>query len=88
MSQKKTATGEFLDPRAFGELLDLNRESIYKAISRGELQAVRVGRAIRLPRSQLDHLAAGRTGDRRSSTLRCLARAAAADVVAGPEEML
>ena len=23
MSQKKTATGEFLDPRAFGELLDL-----------------------------------------------------------------
>ncbi len=87
MSQRKTATGEYLDPREFGELLNLNRESIYKAISRGELQAVRVGRAIRLPRSQLDHLAAGRTGGRRSSTLRCLARAAAADVVPGPEEM-
>lgn len=54
MSQKKTATGEFLDPRAFGELLDLNRESVYRAISRGELQAVRVGRAIRLPRAQLE----------------------------------
>ena len=59
MSQKKTATGEFLDPRAFGELLDLNRESVYKAIERGELQAVRVGRAIRLPRSQLEDLLAG-----------------------------
>jgi excisionase family DNA binding protein len=59
MSERKTATGEFLDPRAFGELLDLNRESVYRAISRGELQAVRVGRAIRLPRAQLDALLAG-----------------------------
>jgi len=58
MSQKKTATGDYLDPRAFGELLDLNRESIYRAIARGELQAVRVGRAIRLPRAQLDALMA------------------------------
>ena len=53
-----------LDPRAFGELLDLNRESVYRAISRGELQAVRVGRAIRLPRSQLaDLLVQGRDPD-------------------------
>jgi excisionase family DNA binding protein len=58
MSERKTSTGEFLDPRAFGQLLDLNRESIYRAISRGELEAVRVGRAIRLPRSQLDNLLA------------------------------
>jgi excisionase family DNA binding protein len=56
MSQRKTATGEFLDPRAFGELLDLNRESVYRAIARGDLQAVRVGRSIRLPRAQLDAL--------------------------------
>ena len=58
MSLKKTATGDFLDPRAFGELLDLNRESVYKAIARGELQAVRIGRAIRLPRAQLDEMMA------------------------------
>ena len=56
MSERKVSSGEFLDARAFGELLDLNRESIYRAISRGELQAVRVGRAIRLPRAQLDAL--------------------------------
>jgi len=35
MSERKTSSGEYLDPRAFGELLDLNRESIYRAISRG-----------------------------------------------------
>ncbi len=58
MSERKASSGEFLDARAFGELLDLNRESIYRAISRGELQAVRVGRAIRLPRAQLDALLA------------------------------
>jgi excisionase family DNA binding protein len=60
MSERKVSTGEFLDPRAFGALLDLNRESVYRAISRGELQAVRVGRAIRLPVSQLDDLLAER----------------------------
>ena len=64
MSERKTSSGEYLDPRAFGELLDLNRESIYRAISRGELQAVRVGRSIRLPRSQLaDLLVQGRDPD-------------------------
>jgi excisionase family DNA binding protein len=56
MSERKTATGEFLDARAFGELLDLNRESVYRAIARGDLRAVRVGRAIRLPRAQIDAL--------------------------------
>ena len=59
MSQRKTATGEYLDPRAFGELLDLNRESVYRAIARGDLLAVRVGRSIRLPRAQLDSLVIG-----------------------------
>ena len=64
MSERKTATGEFLDPRAFGKILDLNRESIYRAISRGELRAIRIGRAIRLPRDQLDDLLAeGRDPD-------------------------
>lgn len=57
MSQrKKLPTGDYLDPLSFAELLDLHRESIYRAIARGELQALRVGRAIRLPRSQLDSL--------------------------------
>ena len=51
--RKQRPTGDYLDPRSFGALLDLNRESIYRAIARGELQAVRIGRAIRLPVSQL-----------------------------------
>ena len=57
MSQKKrTPTGDFLNPLAFAELLDLNRETIYRGIARGDLQAVRVGRSIRLPRTQLESL--------------------------------
>lgn len=60
MSQRKPEpTGEFLDPKSFGRLLDLNRESIYRAISRGDLLAVKIGGAIRLPRIQLDALLAG-----------------------------
>ena len=59
MSQKKTATGEYLDPRTMGAMLNINRESVYRAIARGELQAIRVGRAIRLPRAQLDALLIG-----------------------------
>jgi excisionase family DNA binding protein len=51
--RKRRPTGDYLDPRSFGELLDLNRESVYRAIARGELEAVRVGRVIRLPVSQL-----------------------------------
>jgi len=56
MSERKVSSGEFLSPRAFAELLDLNRESVYRALARSELQAVRVGRSIRLPRAQLDAL--------------------------------
>ena len=59
MSLKKTEpTGDYLDARSFGELLDLNRESIYRAVARGDLQAVKIGRSIRLPRSQLENLMA------------------------------
>ena len=63
MSQKKTATGEFLDPREFGEMLNMNRESIYRACAKGALKFLRVGRAIRLPRSQLDALLTGGSRD-------------------------
>ncbi len=65
MSLRKTApTGEFLDPRSFGELLDLSRETVYRLIARGELKAFRVGSAIRLPRKQLDSLLSGDAEDR------------------------
>ena len=59
MSERKTATGEYLDPRTMGAMLNINRESVYRAIARGELQAIRVGRSIRLPRAQLDVLLTG-----------------------------
>ena len=42
-----------------GAMLNINRESVYRAIARGDLQAIRVGRSIRLPRAQLDALVIG-----------------------------
>ena len=56
MSERKTATGEYLDARTMGAMLNINRESVYRAIARGDLQAIRVGRSIRLPRAQLETL--------------------------------
>jgi excisionase family DNA binding protein len=44
------------------ELLDLNRESVYRALAKSELQAVRVGRSICLPRSQIADLLAEGSG--------------------------
>ena len=68
MSLKKAEpTGEYLDARAFVELLDLSRESVYRAVARGDLQAVRVGRSLRLPRAQLDLLLAGGERDGHAS---------------------
>ena len=61
--RKREPTGDYLDARSFGELLDLNRESIYRAVSRGELQAIRIGRTIRLPRKQLESLLIGEGRD-------------------------
>jgi excisionase family DNA binding protein len=60
MSQRKPEpTGEFLDPKSFGKLLDLNRESIYRGIARGELVAIRVGKSLRLPKNQIEDLLIG-----------------------------
>lgn len=66
MSERKSATGEYLDARTMGAMLNINRESVYRAIARGELQAIRVGRSIRLPRAQLDALLIDGTCDARS----------------------
>ena len=60
MSERKPEpTGEFLDPKAFGKLLDLHRESVYRGIARGELVAIRVGKSLRLPKSQIEDLLVG-----------------------------
>ena len=57
MSERKPEpTGEFLDPKAFGKLLDLHRETIYRGIASGDLVAVKIRGAIRLPRAQIDAL--------------------------------
>jgi len=58
MSERKVSSKEYMSPRAFAELLGVNRESVYRALARSELQSVRVGRSIRLPRAQLDALLA------------------------------
>ena len=60
MSRKKQSpTGEYLSPFQMGLTLDLCEETVYRLIARGELAAVRVGRRLRLPRSQLDSLLVG-----------------------------
>jgi len=57
MSERKPEpTGEFLDPKAFGKLLDLHRETIYRGIANGDFVALKIRGAIRLPRSQIDAL--------------------------------
>jgi excisionase family DNA binding protein len=45
--------------RQFAELADLSLNAVYAAISRGELRAVRIGRAIRLPADACDKLLRG-----------------------------
>ena len=45
--------------RQFADLADLSLSAIYAAVSRGELRAVRIGRAIRLPADACDKLLRG-----------------------------
>ena len=57
MSERKPEpTGEFLSPKSFAKLLDLHRETIYRGIASGDLVAVKIRGAIRLPRAQIDAL--------------------------------
>ncbi len=57
MSRKKQwqKSPEFLTAWQLAELLNICEESVYRAIRRGELDVVRVGRSIRVPRDQLTH---------------------------------
>ncbi len=43
----------FLTAWQLAETLNVCEESVYRALARGELEAVRVGRSIRFPVSQL-----------------------------------
>ena len=56
---KGSPTGEYLSPMQFAATLDLCEETVYRLIARGELAAVRLGRRLRLPRSQLEKMSAG-----------------------------
>ncbi len=55
MSRKKQwdRSPKFLTAWQFAELLNVCEESVYRAHQRGDLEAVRVGRSIRFPVSQL-----------------------------------
>ncbi len=57
MSRKKQwdRSPKFLTAWQFAELLNVCEESVYRAHQRGDLEAVRVGRSIRFPVSQLSH---------------------------------
>ena len=59
MSQKKTSTGEYLDAFAVARILDINRETVYRAIARGEIRALKIGSSLRICRKQIDDLLIG-----------------------------
>ena len=44
---------QFLSPRQFGKLVGLCQESVYRMLARRELKGIKLGRAWRLPVSQL-----------------------------------
>lgn len=45
-----------LDADAVGSILGISRWSVYQAIRRGEIRAIRIGRSVRVPRSALAEL--------------------------------
>ena len=59
MSERKSSSGEYIDARTAGRMLDMSRESIYRAVARGEIRALKIGSSLRLPRVQFDLLLAG-----------------------------
>ena len=52
-SKRWDRSEEFLTAWQFAELLNVCEESVYRAHQRGQIQAVRIGRSIRFPTSQL-----------------------------------
>ncbi len=44
---------QFLSPRQFGKLVGICEESVYRLLARRELKGIKLGRAWRLPVSQL-----------------------------------
>jgi excisionase family DNA binding protein len=51
-------------PATFARLVDLSRASVYAAIDRGEIRAVRIGGSLRIPASELARLQQEATADR------------------------
>jgi len=51
-----------------GRLLGLGRSTVFELIARGELPAVRIGRAVRVPRAALERWVRERSGDEPSAS--------------------
>jgi excisionase family DNA binding protein len=58
---------ELLRPEEVAEILDIGRTKLYAMIRQGELPALRVGRLVRIPRSQLDSWIQERVSARRAA---------------------
>jgi excisionase family DNA binding protein len=48
-----------LSPEAFGAELGVNRRTVIRLIDAGEVRAIKVGRTVRIPRSELERVLAG-----------------------------
>lgn len=46
--------GELLRPEEVQNILRIGRSKVYEMIARGELPVIRIGRAVRVPRSELE----------------------------------
>jgi excisionase family DNA binding protein len=51
-----TATEELHTVAEVAEALRVNRETLYRAIRRGEIEVVQVGRVLRVPETSLERL--------------------------------
>ena len=50
------STEDFLSPADVARLLSMSRWTVYSWVYRGKLRAVKAGRLLRIPRSEIDRL--------------------------------
>ena len=50
------STEDFLSPADVARLLSMSRWTVYAWVYRGKLRAVKAGRLLRIPRSEIDRL--------------------------------
>lgn len=63
MQQAKEIEPVLMRPARFARLVDLGRSKIYEMIQCGEIRAIKVGGALRIPVSELERLKSSASDD-------------------------